>query len=208
MGDLIQCLDLAAARQDFISRLRDEHPLDRIHHVEHDKRLLDAFTEGAAFAWAHTAQLGRPRFVKSPGAPDIAVGDVWIEAKTVRHSQEEEQYRDEVIQPALDRHGIVMRGPTDAIAPRARSVGKFQAHLDNALLKWQRQAHRGHLIVFFNMSIDFGISRQIARREVIAWAAKAEKQTRTGIVICDGYEWMKPLYDGPTTRRVQIAADH
>ena len=203
-GDLIRCLDLAGGRQDFITRLRDEHPINRPHHAEHDKRLLDAFTEGAAFAWAYdVAQIGLPHFVQSPGAPDVAVGDVWIEAKTVRYSQEEERFQDEVIQPALDRSGLIMRGPATLVAPPAGYLEKFKNHFDNALLKWKRQDDLGNLIVFFNMSIDFGISRRIARHEVIAWAGRAEQQTRAGIVICDGYNWRNPLYQGSTTHRIQ-----
>ncbi len=201
LGDVIDCVSLADARGDFVQRLKDEHPVDKTHHDQHDTRLLDVFTEGEALAWAFdVAKLGQPHFVKSEGAPDLAVGDdSWIEAKTVHNSQEEKQFQDDVVYPALARTGMVMRGPTTLVGPAVGYIGKFKVHLDDALLKWQRQNNSGQLIVFFHMNIDFGISPRAARREVVAWATSAEAQTGAGIVICDGYtRWRTPLYQRGT----------
>lgn len=119
-GELIECLELAGAHQSFIARLRAAHPVRAIHNSQHDHRLLDVFTEGAAFAWAlRVAKLGRPRFVTEQGAPDITVEDIWLEVKNVRNSQEEEQFKEEVLNPHLRRHGIATRGPVTLEAPPA-----------------------------------------------------------------------------------------
>lgn len=195
-GGLIECLELGGAHQGFIARLRAAHPLRAIHNSQHDKRLLDVFTEGAAFAWAlRAAKLGRPRFVTGEGAPDIAVEDIWIEAKTVRHSQEEEQFEENVLNPHLRRHGMAMRGPAALGAPPAGLLRKFQSDLDDALLKWQRQGRIGQLIVFYGFNIDFGVSGRAASQAISAWAAISERRHGVSIVICSRFEWDSPIYD-------------
>ncbi|MCH8066795.1 MAG: hypothetical protein IIC90_13370 [Chloroflexi bacterium] len=195
-GELIECLELAGAHQGFIARLRAAHPMRAIHNTAHDHRLLDVFTEGAAFAWAlHVAKLGRPCFVTEQGAPDIAVEDIWLEVKTVRNSQEEEQFKEEVLNPHLRRHGIAMRGAVALEDPAAGFLGKFQSDLDNALLKWERQDKTGQLIVYYGFNIDFGVSGRAARKAIRAWAATAERQHGVSIVICPGFEWESPVYD-------------
>ncbi|MCH7698541.1 MAG: hypothetical protein IH865_06360 [Chloroflexi bacterium] len=194
--ELIECLDLANGRQDFIARLRAAHPVGAIHNVQHDHRLLDVFTEGAAFAWAfRVAKLGCPRFVAEEGAPDIAIEDTWLEVKTVRNSQEEEQFKEEVLNPHLRRHGIAIRGAVTLEAPLAGFVGKFQSHLDNALLKWERQGRNGQFIVYYGFNIDFGVSGRAARKEIRDWAATSERRHGISIVICPRFEWERPLYD-------------
>lgn len=108
--ELIECIDLGNAREDFIARLRAAHPVRDIHNVQHDRRLEDVFTEGAAFAWAfRSSNLGCPHFVTAEGAPDIAVDDTWLEVKTVRNSQEEEQFKEEVLNPQLRRTSRLLR---------------------------------------------------------------------------------------------------
>lgn len=195
-GELIECLELAGAHQSFIARLRAAHPVRAIHNSQHDHRLLDVFTEGAAFAWAlRVAKLGRPRFVTEQGAPDITVEDIWLEVKTVRNSQEEEQFKEEVLNPHLRRHGIAMRGPVTLEAPPAGFLRKFQSDLDNALLKWERQGRTGQLIVYYGFNIDFGVSGRAARKAISAWAATSERRHGVSIVICPRFDWESPIYD-------------
>ena len=194
---LIDCLELAEARESFIAKLRAAHPVRAIHNTAHDHRLLDVFTEGAAFAWAlRIAKLGRPRFVTKQGAPDIAVEDVWLEVKTVRNSQDEEQFKEEVLIPHLRRHGMAMRGPVDLVTPPAGLLRKFQSDLDDALRKWERQGKTGKLIVFYGLNIDFGVSDRVTHKAIRNWAATSERQQGVSIVICQRFEWESPVYDG------------
>ena len=194
--ELIECIDLGNARQDFIARLRAAHPVRDIHNVQHDHRLLDVFTEGAAFAWAFRSEsLGCPQFVNAEGAPDMAVDDTWLEVKTVRNSQEEEQFKEEVLNPHLRRHGIAMRGAVTLEAPEAGFLGKFQSHLDDALLKWQRQGRNGRFIVYYGFNIDFGVSGRTAETEIRAWAHTSERQHGVSIVVCPRFDWASPVYD-------------
>ena len=195
--ELIECIDLGNARQDFIARLRAAHPVRDIHNVQHDHRLEDVFTEGAAFAWAfRSSNLGCPHFVTAEGAPDIAVDDTWLEVKTVRNSQEEEQFKEEVLNPQLRRSDVIVRGAVNLEAPPAGFLGKFQSHLDNALLKWQRQGKSGQFIVYYGFNIDFGVSSRTAVNEIRAWAATSERQHGVSIVVCPRFKWASPVYDG------------
>ena len=200
-ADLIACIEQGGARQDFIARLQDAHPMRAVHNIQHDHRLLDVFTEGAAFAWAiRIAKLGRPRFVPEEGAPDIAAQGVWLEVKTVRNSLEEEQFKEDILNPHLRRHGIAMRGPVALAASPMGFLGKFRADLENALLKWQRQERTGRFIVYYGYNVDFGVSHSHARKAIREWAAMSERQHGISIVVCPRFEWERPLYDNVSMR--------
>lgn len=195
-ADLIACIKEGGAGQEFVARLQAAHPMGAAHNIQHDHRLLDVFTEGAAFAWAlRIAKHGRPSFVAEEGAPDIAVADIWLEVKTVRNSLEEEQFKEDILNPHLRRHGIAMRGPADLASPPAGFIGKFRSHLENALIKWQRQKRAGRFIVYYGYNVDFGVSHNQARKAIQEWAAASERQNRISIVVCPRFEWESPLYD-------------
>ncbi len=99
-GDLIYAIAEAGDIGAFGGRLTSQHPTGVMHSRRHDDRLLDVFAEGAAFAWAYeVSRLGTPRFVAAPGSPDILVGDVWVEAKNIRHSREEAAFQETVVNP-------------------------------------------------------------------------------------------------------------
>jgi len=194
-ADLIDAVNDGAGLRDFIGRLRTQHPTSRGHTTQYDKRLLDVFTEGAAFAWAHNVtELGKPSFILTPGSPGIRAGDVWIEVKTIRHSREEEHLHDEVFGPALDRGGIIMRGPIALGPPPGGLLAKLQSGLDDAIRKWDRQDRTGRLVVFYAFRADFGVSPRQTAQELTAWALRAEKRTGAQVVICEGNRWQAPLY--------------
>lgn len=169
----------AGAHRDLVRRLREEHPLRRTHRLNHDRGLLNFFTEVEAFAWSvEIARLPQPRFVTSPGSPDLSAGDWWIEAKTINKSDAPREYDERVMRPLLESGGIVMRGPATLAHPLPGLIDKFQADLGDGLRKWDRQNRTGQLAMFYDwVNVDFGISKADARRAVGEWAVRSEKAT-------------------------------
>lgn len=183
-------------RPDVIRRLREEHPVNRSHREEHDDRMLTVFTEVEAFAWAaDVAHLGSPRFITREGAPDLQVGDWWIEAKTVeRSAQAREVGRQE--RPLLKQKGFTIRHLTGVLPPSDGLLRKFQSQLEDSLKKWDRQARSGHLAVFYNLEmISSHVERQRVRDQVCAWAEEAESRSEATVVVAYNWQWQTPLYD-------------
>jgi hypothetical protein len=178
--------------------LREEHPLRRRHRLDHDRGVLNFFTEVEAFAWSvEIARLPQPRFITSPGSPDLLAGDWWIEAKTVNKSDAAREYDERVTRPLLESGQMVIRGATTLTPPHPGMIDKFQADLEDGLRKWDRQDRSGHLAMFYEwVNIDFGTSKPDAQRAVREWAARAEQATGVRIVVAWNYGWQKPIYSG------------
>lgn len=178
-----------------IQRLRDEHPLDREHVADHDSGVVRVFTEIEAFAWTSTrSALGVPHFVFVEGAPDLRVPDrAWIEAKTIQSSDADRARWDEA-RENRDPDGIVMRvGTVSEVNPAL--VRKADAHLRNAVTKWERQARDGEFVTFICVSeIDVGTDWDDAFAVLRAWAARAEAETGVQIVLIHNHHWADPFY--------------
>lgn len=185
-----------SAQEYLIRRLREEHPLNREHQLFHDYGLFNFFTEVEAFAWAvDVAKLPEPRFVSTPGSPDLIAGDWWIEAKTINKSAEARAYDERVIRPALEAGQIVMSQAVTLVPPLPGLVSKFEADLDDGIRKWDRQGRTGHLIMFYDwINVDFGISKRDAQRAVLEWAKRREQSTGVTIVVAWSYRWQTPVY--------------
>ena len=191
--DVIQVVTRHGQRRSLLDRLRDEHPTTKLHHQQHDDRLLDVFTEAEAFAWAvEVEKLGSASWVMKQGAPDIRTDSgLWIEAKTIHRSAQEEEWRRRAI---AAEPGLILRGATEPASPHPGMIKKFQSGLDDAIKKWERQ-DTGQLVVFFDwLGIDFGTSRREAPQQVNLWARTAEEGRSVRVVICRSYQWRAPVY--------------
>ncbi len=105
-GEAIDAATRLGEREAFIRRLHLAHPPQRLDHDrQFDDRFWNAFIEAEALAWADLQGMRTPRFVEREGAPDIAVEDGWVEAKTIEESIEE---REEV--DRLYRAGATLSG--------------------------------------------------------------------------------------------------
>jgi len=188
----------AGAHQDLVRRLREEHPLHRKHRLNHDRGLLNFFTEVEAFSWSvEIAKLPQPRFIASPGSPDLLAGDWWIEAKTINKSDAARDYDERVIRPLLESGKMVIRGPTTLAHPLPGLIDKFQADLEDGLRKWDRQNRTGQLAMFYDcVNIDFGTSKADAQRAIREWARREEQATGVRIVVAWNFGWQKPIYPG------------
>jgi hypothetical protein len=178
--------------------LREEHPLGREHLLDHDRGLLNFFTEVEAFAWsAKIAKLKQPKFVATSGSPDLSAGDWWIEAKTINKSQAAREFDERVARPLLESGRVVIRGPTTLTHPLPGLIDKFQADLEDGLRKWRRQNRIGRLAMFYEwVNVDFGVSKVDAHRAVCEWARRQEQATGVRIVISWNYGWQEPIYQG------------
>lgn len=199
--DVIEVVTEHSSRDDFIRRLREEHPLDRPHVDGHDDSLLNVFTEAEAFAWAaEVARLGTPSFVFRPGAPDLHIApDTWIEAKTIHGSQQDRDEMDRLI--AGSASGITMRGPVTLTTPHSGLLNKFDGALADSVKKLGRQKG-GRLFVFFDLTtVDFGTSNRRALAQVREWAGEAERQLEAvRIAVAYNYKWRTPPA-GPDGRK-------
>ncbi len=181
----IQAVTRCRERSALIRRLRTEHPVDRKHLDEHDDRLLDAFTEAEALAWASdVASLGCAEWVSTEGAPDLRAGDdLWIDAKIVRRS-DQEQAELRALEGKLQREGMVSRGVRDLLPPGEGLTNKLQYDLDDAVKKWERQSD-GRLVVFIEVAgLDFGTSRRRALDLIGSWAQRSARPGEVEVVVC------------------------
>jgi hypothetical protein len=155
----------------------------RAHLRQHDDRLLDAFNEAEAFAWAvDVAKVGVPVFsALDPGAPDLRIPRrAWIEVKTIRPSDEESKTKDEIF-ALVDRGFIPMRGPRILSLPHPTLITKFDEKYADALRKFELAESEPMSLVYFRVeAFDFGTSPRQAKRSVEEWLWNCDRPQKRG----------------------------
>ncbi|RJQ09240.1 MAG: hypothetical protein C4558_06665 [Dehalococcoidia bacterium] len=202
LSDVLSIIHDAGQMPEFKYRLRLTHPAGRIHPGEledaWDDHLERMTTEGLAFAWACTiGNLGRVGFTDDNGTPDLVTdGKVWIEAKTLGHSQEMGSINR--AQLAAGRRGYLLPSPVmeisnDGLAPVTK---KFLDHLADARRKRDRQPVPMPLVVFYRVDFDFTLeSREKAKQSLRATAQTEHRRDGVRIVMCHRYDWAEPFVD-------------
>ena len=121
-------------------------------------------------------------------------GEWWIEAKTVLASDEDRAAWQAARRRGPD--GFAFRSGSGRLADFAAIQRKLDSHLDDAILKWERQAG-GRFALFVDIAeIDADvIDDDELWARIGQWAIQmaAEKQIR--IVVCDNFGWESPRVD-------------
>jgi len=178
-----------------IRRLRLEHPLDRGHRAEHDTHLVLAFTEFEAFAWAvEIAGLPPPEFMVAEGAPDLRSAPApWIEAKTIRNSDDDREAWDVARLEAAERGDAPYREGVGASA--GALIRKFDDQLADSMAKWKSVGGDGALVTFFCLAqLDAGVDPDEADALITEWALTNATPT-SRIVVIRNHSWDSPLVD-------------
>lgn len=208
LADVLSIIHDAGQLPEFKDRLRLTHPLGKAHPDETrdawDEHLERVTTEALAFAWASAVgHFEHVEFTDDKGTPDlVSGGQVWIEAKTLGHSQEMGSIRR--AQLAAGRRGRILPSPvmamsTDGLEPVTQ---KFLYHLTDARRKRDRQVVSLPLVVFYRVDFDFTLKDrgprfvyEQAKKALRQRAAEEHRRDGVRIVMCHGYDWSVPFVD-------------
>lgn len=208
LADVMSIIHDSGQLPELKRRLRLTHPVGKSHPNETrdawDEHLERVMTEALAFAWAsavgHFEQI---EFTDDKGTPDlISGGGIWIEAKTLGHSQEMGSIRR--AQLAAGRRGRILPSPVmaisnDGLEPVSR---KFRYHLADARRKRDRQPTSFPLVIFYRVEFDFTLkdrgphfAYEQAKKVLRQQAAAEHRRDGVRIVMCQDYDWSQPFVD-------------
>ena len=199
LSDALEVVEIGGEINSFRTRLKREHPLDKIHDEQYDWRVKDCLTEACAFAWATQRDLEPLTFSDTEGTPDIRLSDGrWVEVKAIHPSQEEDERMKRMLAGGIDSGQVAL--------PGSGLYRKFEAALEDTVKKFKRQNQQASNpnIVFFNLTgLDTPPSfrKDSALASLKEWAdsvehhRKDDKAADVKLVMCYKYEWKAPFRD-------------
>lgn len=177
--------------QGLTSRLHLEHPPGRVHHDGHDQRLLDAFTECEAMAWAAEAGFQKLHFnLGVEQAADLVGLGVCIEAKTLNNSVDDQAAWDAAHTVAKASGTLAFRSGS-GINDTSGLIHKMDSALSNAQAKWAKHQPSDQRVVFFCLAqTDLGTLHDDLWEEIEDWAIG--QSGGEALVVVDNHQWRTP----------------